>query len=282
MSEIRIVTLYSGSKGNSTYIKMADTAILIDAGRSAKRLCAALKEIGSDIEEIRAIFITHDHSDHISALETLCKCHAIPIHMTDRSASVYDRYAGSPVHHCLKRHSPIYTVEIGDIRVRSFATPHDSLMSVGYRIEMICDSGKESAVAVATDIGYVTDDIVENLLGCEAVVVESNHDIQMVNDGPYPDYLKRRILSKRGHLSNAECGRLSSYLASKGTRAFMLAHLSEENNEPILALEETERAISDSGIVVTVADAHCPTELKIPSVEEVEYGRSQIYNPWNA
>ena len=108
------------------------------------------------------------------------------------------------------------------------------------------------------------------------------HDLEMLKNGPYPQELKKRILSKRGHLSNKDSAELCAYLASSGTKAFLLAHLSEENNEPFLALEETERAICDEGIMVAVADPQCPTELKIPTEEEMTYGRSQIYNPWNA
>ncbi len=281
MNDCRIVTLYSGSGGNSTFIRVADTAILIDAGKNAKRLCMALKEIGSDIDEIRAIFITHDHADHTSALEVLSKKHNIPIHMTEQSAKVFDRLGEAPIHSRLVRHTPIYSVEIGDLTVTSFETPHDSMMSVGYRIEFF-DGEEKHAVGVATDIGYVTEEIKKGLCGCEAVVLESNHDVDMLMSGPYPDILKKRILSKRGHLSNKDSACLSAYLAESGTRAFLLAHLSEENNEPTLALEETERAICDAGISIAVAAPDMPVELRIPTKEECENDRREIYNPWNA
>ena len=281
MIDCRIVTLYSGSGGNSTFIRVADTAILIDAGKNAKRLCMALKEIGSDIDEIRAIFVTHDHADHTSALEVLSKKHNIPIHITEESARVFDRIAPAPIHQRLIRHTPVYSVEIGGITVSSFVTPHDSMMSVGYRVEFL-DGEEKRALGVATDIGYVTDGIKEGLLGCEAVVLESNHDVHMLQCGPYPDVLKKRILSRRGHLSNKDSAYLSSYLAEHGTRAFLLAHLSEENNEPSLALEETERAICDCGVCIAVACPDRPVELRIPTKEESENDRREIYNPWNA
>ena len=282
MTDCRIVTLYSGSGGNSVYIRMADTAILIDAGKSARRLCTALKEIGSDIEKIRAIFVTHDHTDHVSALEMIAKKYNIPIHVIEDSARIFDRGEIKPIHSRLVRHTPVYNVEIGDnITVSSFVTPHDSLMSVGYRIEY--RDGEETRLfGVATDIGYVSDSIREGLLGCEAVVLESNHDVDMLKHGPYPEMLKRRILSKRGHLSNEDSAQLSAYLAANGTRAFMLAHLSEENNEPSLALETTERAISDIGVKVFVADPEIPTELILQSKGEAEHDRREIYNPWNS
>ena len=281
MVDCRIVSLYSGSGGNSTYIRVADTAILIDAGKNAKRLCAALKSIGSDISEIRAIFITHDHADHISALEVLSKKNNIPIHITEQSARVFDRCYPSAVCSNLVTHTPLFTERIGDVTVSSFATPHDSLMSVGYRIEFF-DGDEKRAVGLATDIGYVTDDIKKGLLGCEAVVIESNHDEVMLRNGPYPDILKKRILSRRGHLSNKDSAHLSALLASEGTRAFLLAHISEENNEPTLALEETERCISDPAVNIAVAEPDMPVELKIPTMAEVENDRSKIYNPWNA
>ena len=281
MKECRIIALYSGSGGNSVYIRVADTAILIDAGKSARRLCAALKEIGSDIGMIRAIFVTHDHADHTSALEVLSKKNNIPIHITEDSARVFDRFVCPELQRNLVRHTPIYSVEVGDITVSSFMTPHDSLMSVGYRIEFF-DGEEKRAVGVATDIGYVTDDIKEGLCGCEAVVIESNHDEDKLMRGPYPQELKRRILSKRGHLSNKDCAELCAFLASGGTRGFLLAHLSEENNEPTLALEETQNALCDECIRICVADPQIPTELRIPTKEDIEHDRSQIYNPWNA
>ena len=281
MNRCRIFTLYSGSGGNSVYIRVADTAILIDAGKSARALCNALKAIGTDMSEIRAIFVTHDHHDHVSALEVLSKKHEIPIHMTDRSAEVFDRYPTSPVHARLVRHTPVFSERVGPLLVTSFPTPHDSRMSVGYRIEWECE-GETRRIGVATDIGYVSDEIREGLCGCDAVVLESNHDVDMLMKGPYPYDLKQRIRSKRGHLSNHDSALFSAELAGKGTRAFLLAHLSEENNEPSLALEETERAISDPGIRITVASPDEPTELKVPTKEEIERDRCEIYNPWNA
>ena len=281
MVDCRIVSLYSGSGGNSTYIRVADTAILIDAGKNAKRLCAALKSIGSDISEIRAIFVTHDHADHISALEVLSKKNNIPIHITERSAKVFERCSPSSVCSNLVTHTPVFSERVGDMTVTSFVTPHDSMMSVGYRVEFY-DGDEKRAVGLATDIGYVTCDIKDGLRGCEAVVIESNHDVEMLKNGPYPDVLKRRILSKRGHLSNADSAELSAYLASEGTRAFLLAHISEENNEPTLAYEETERFINDPSVNIAVAEPDTPVELKIPTVAEAEDDRSKIYNPWNA
>ncbi len=260
MKDCRIVTLYSGSGGNSVYIRVANTAILIDAGKSTRTLCRSLAEIGTDLCGIDAIFITHDHHDHVSALEVLSKKLSIPIHMTDVSAAVFDRYPDSAVHNNLIRHDVEYEVTVGEVTVRSFRTPHDSRMSVGYRIEF-ADGEEIRAFGVATDIGYVSDRIRQGLCGCEAVVLESNHDVDMLMKGPYPYDLKKRIRSNRGHLSNADSAAFAAELAQGGTKAFLLAHLSEENNEPTLALEEAECAISDPEILIRVAAPDCPTEL---------------------
>ena len=260
MSAHRLVSLYSGSDGNCTFVSSGETSILIDAGKSARTLCAKLCEIGSDIGSIDAIFITHEHTDHTSALETLSKKYHIPIHIADESAKKFDRDPNAAVHSCLVRHDPEFCVEIGDIRVTSFPTPHDSRMSVGYRIE-IGLSDQKHTLGVATDIGYVTQSIKDGLCGCQAVVLESNHDVQMLMDGPYPYDLKLRIRSKRGHLSNCDCAVLAAELAKSGTKGFILAHLSLENNQPELAFDEVHSAISDADVEICVASPDMPTEL---------------------
>ena len=276
----RIVSLYSGSGGNSTFIRVGSHAILIDAGKSARALCRALTDIGESIENISAIFITHEHTDHVSALEVIAKKNAIPIHITSVSSERFDERT-SPC--CCSRmitHSVDFCEQIGDMTVRSFRTPHDSRMSVGYRIEFF-DGEKSRAIGYATDIGYISDEIRNNLLGCEAVVLESNHDVDMLMTGPYPRELKMRVASKRGHLPNCECADFAVELAESGTRSILLAHLSKENNEPCLALDETQRAVSGFGVEVEVAHPDEPRELKL-FLEDNENAEREIYNPWNA
>lgn len=265
MSAYRIVTLYSGSGGNSTFICANGTSILIDAGKSAKSLCCALREIGSDISEIDAIFITHEHSDHVSALETLSKHHSIPIHITNDSAKKFDRTPDSPVHANLVRHDVCFCETVGSMTVSSFRTPHDSMMSVGYRIELDCGDAKHT-VGLATDIGYVSDSVCEGLFGCEAIVLESNHDVCMLEDGPYPQYLKTRIRSKKGHLDNCNSAHLAARLAENGTKGFILAHLSAKNNLPELVFDEVNSAVSDPSVRICVASPDSPTELFIEEV----------------
>ncbi|MBO5845203.1 MAG: MBL fold metallo-hydrolase [Clostridia bacterium] len=260
MISYRICTLYSGSGGNSTYIEAVGKKILIDAGKNARSLCRALSEIGSDIGDIDAIFITHEHTDHVSALEIISKKYEIPIHIAAKSAERFDREPAAFVHKNLVRHDEEYEVCVGDMRIRSFRTPHDSMMSVGYRIDF-CDADGEHSVGLATDIGYVTRGICRALEGCEAVVIESNHDEDMLKRGSYPYDLKKRILSNRGHLSNKSSAAFCAHLSSCGARAFLLAHLSEENNTPELALDEFISAIADPSVAVTVASADAPTDM---------------------
>lgn len=261
MKKVKIYTLYSGSGGNSTFVRVGDTAILIDAGRNAKALCGCLSSIGEEMASICAIFITHEHSDHISALEVVAKRNEIPIYMTRQSAVKIAQE--SAVRKRIVEKDILFSEEIGDIRIRSFRTSHDSLMSVGYRIEYE-DEGVVHAIGYATDIGYVSDDVREALIGCEAVVIESNHDVDMLMRGPYPADLKRRVRSSHGHLSNADCAEFALDLVKNGTRAIMLAHLSRENNEPEIAFDEVANAISGFDVGLYVADPFSPVELLIP------------------
>ncbi len=272
--DFKIINLYSGSKGNCTLIRSRNTSILIDAGRSAAALCSALNSAGENIRHIRAIFVTHEHTDHVSSLAVLSKKYRIPIHATESSAEKILAAAGKPsvLSSCLHIHSPIYTENIcGDdgeeFAVRSFPTPHDSLASVGYRVELLStDNSKPKIVhsfGYATDTGCVTDDMINGLSGCEAVVIEANHDVDMLMNGPYPHDLKMRILSDRGHLSNYDCATLAQTLVKKGTKNFLLAHLSEENNTPEAAFWTVRRHISDNDIGIFIASPDRATVLSL-------------------
>ncbi len=255
MENVSLISLYSGSKGNCTYIRAGDDEILIDAGRSLRALSGALNSIGSDLTRIKAIFITHEHSDHISALEMLSKKYRIPVHITETSAKkviATSKYLKQN----LVCHPPLYEVNVGELKIRSFPTPHDSEMSVGYTVSM--PDGEK--IGYATDIGHITSEIRENLLGSSAVVLESNHDLDMLRDGPYPAWLKTRIGSARGHLSNTDCAAFLPELAASGTRDILLAHLSAENNTPSAALECANCACC-GGLHICVAKEGEPTKL---------------------
>lgn len=256
MAKYSITSLYSGSKGNSVLIESESARILIDAGKSARALCSALNGIGKSIDDIDAIFITHEHTDHVSALEVLLKKHRMPVHIVGASARKLLMRGLHSYESLICVHPPIFTVEVGDIRVTSFPTPHDSEFSVGYRIEI-----GESIIGYATDIGYITEEIREALSGCESIVIEANHDVNMLMNGPYPYDLKIRIRSKRGHLSNKECALLASELCFIGTKNILLAHLSEENNDPSLAYDEVWSAIGDENVNLKIASQYEPVRL---------------------
>lgn len=256
--EFRFVNLYSGSSGNATYIKTPDVRILIDAGKSAKALKCALSGIGEDISGIDAIFITHEHTDHISALRVLLKSYPICVH-TVKACSNY--IVLPPQGESLMcTHTPNFSVRFNDTVVSSFITSHDSVSSVGYRVDY--DNGTEHcSYAVATDTGYVTEQMHESLLGCSAVMLESNHDLDMLRYGPYPEQLKQRILSRRGHLSNDDCAKFARILAQHGTKRIMLAHISRENNDPELAKRTVCCALADTDTEILVADQSLATVL---------------------
>lgn len=258
--DIKIVNLYSGSKGNCTFISSQKTSFLIDAGKSAKTLCDALTAIGEDIRNISAIFVTHEHSDHIGALSVLSKKFRIPIHITEGSAAklISADKPFSPLRSCLHIHSPLYsecfTLPDGNINVSSFETSHDSLESVGYRVEIDSPDGTPVyTFGYATDTGCITEGMLNGLSGCESVIIEANHDVEMLRSGPYPYELKMRILSRSGHLSNAECASLASALVRSGTKNIMLAHLSEENNTPQAALDAVRQTVPEGEVNIFVA-----------------------------
>lgn len=282
-SGCRLCTLYSGSDGNSTYISGGGTSILIDAGKSARALTNALKTIGAlpktgkaTKPPVDAIFITHEHTDHIAALLVLSKQYRIPIHVTEPSAEKLYKIAGdTPMRDLITVHPPLFSVEIGTMTVSSFPTSHDSRMSVGYRICLRCTDGSTCDLGYATDLGTVTPAVREGLQGCRAVVLESNHDPDMLLDGPYPFDLKMRIRSRYGHLSNSDAAALAASLAAGGTTHFLLAHLSKENNIPEFAYAETHAAIADERVTVRVASPSDVTFLigeadntSIPQQEE--------------
>lgn len=247
-SDIVFGTLYSGSKGNCTLVRMGGTTILVDAGRSARYLCARLAACGITPDEIDAVFITHSHNDHTSALATLTKKYGTRIHAAGCVAREIAHLCaeGTLVEHPLR-----LCEEIGNITVSSFATSHDTYASVGYRFE--CDG---RVLGVATDLGVVTDEVRRGLCGSCAAVIEANHDVEMLMSGPYPPDLKRRIMSARGHLSNEDCACLADYLASVGASSLLLAHISEANNSPELALAASEGALRAAHRDVKVCAAH--------------------------
>ena len=255
--ELRVFA--SGSSGNCLLLSSGSTHILIDAGISKRRIEQSLAQSGLSMREIGGVLITHEHSDHISGLKMLLKYYALPVYAP---RTVANRLRG-----CLPEAEPYLRVipvnesfTIGDLTVTAFHTPHDTDESVGYRVQ----SG--GVFALATDMGHVTEEVLNALSGADAVLIESNHDEEMLRYGPYPVYLKRRILSDSGHLSNACCAELARALALGGTKQIILGHLSRENNTPALAMQAARE--STAGLPVELYCAPVYGCLSLPVGEE--------------
>lgn len=238
---MQIYTIASGSGGNCTLVKDGDTAVLIDAGISTKRIVAALRELDMFPEQLNGILITHEHGDHVSGLNTFIKHYDIPI-FAPRTVANHLSWSIAGVDDYLTVLLPGQDYGIKGLSVLPFHTPHDTPESVGYRLT---GSG---IFGFCTDFGHVTDEILEGLRGVDAAVIEANHDLEMLKNGPYPYPLKRRILSDNGHLSNDSCGLLARELYKHGARKLILGHLSRENNSPSIARKSVSDTLSADGI----------------------------------
>jgi len=237
-----VTTLASGSGGNCLLVSGGGSHLLIDAGISCRRMTAGLAQLGLSLSQLDGILITHEHSDHICGLATLIKKHATPIFASPGTARALE-YRLAFAENQLR---PIEVGEefcVGDLTVRSFATSHDSAQSCGYRVR-----AEDRSMALATDLGFVSDQVLDAVLGCDILVAESNHDVDWLLSGPYPPYLQQRILGDRGHLRNEDGAELVTRAALSGTRTILLAHLSRENNTPARALEVARRRLSAAGI----------------------------------
>ena len=241
----KIITLFSSSSGNSTLVTDGDTNILVDAGVSANRIVKALECINLDVCEIDAILITHEHSDHIKGVPALSTKYNIPVYANEKTImSTADLY-GSVYERNLKQIEAGKPFTVRGMEVYGFSTPPDSADSMGYTF--LSDGGYMS---VATDTGHISKSMLNNLSKSEIVLIESNHDVEMLKGGRYPYPLKKRILSDNGHLSNDKCAWLATQLAIWGTKRILLGHLSEHNNTPELAFNTTSKMLADNGIVI--------------------------------
>jgi phosphoribosyl 1,2-cyclic phosphodiesterase len=242
---VSLTVLASGSKGNSTVVSSSRTKILVDAGLSCRETFRRMQMVGESPKSLSAIVVSHEHSDHVAGLCTLAKKLRIPVYMTGATHEAFERAEhgryedGSALDHC-EHFKAGHAFQIGDIAVLPFTIPHDAADPVAFtfRVEGI-------KVGVVTDLGYMPHSVVQHIRNCDLLMIESNHDLEMLRIGPYPWSVKQRVMSRLGHLSNDA---LAEFLRSEydGGAAFVvLAHLSEHNNHPELARTAAERALSD-------------------------------------
>lgn len=238
----KICPLYSGSTGNSTYIGTKEGSILVDIGASFKGICENLKIANAEPQEILAVAITHEHSDHIKGLKTFLNKTSACVIASLKTAETLAENGVIPAKTkvIIAEDKPL---QIGGIEISRFATSHDCEGSSGYTF-MLPDNKK---IAICTDLGVITDTVRAALLGSDVALMESNHDIEMLKNGPYPPFLKARILSEQGHISNNICAAELKKLFESGTKRFILGHLSQQNNTPLLAKSCATAALMDLG-----------------------------------
>ena len=241
--ELRFSPLFSGSSGNSIYVGCDDAQLLVDAGVSGTRVSSELALIGVDPRRLNAILVTHEHADHIKGIGILSRKYDLPVYATEGTWQGMYSKIGSIADKNRIIFEPDQDFFIGSIDVTPFSTPHDANQPVGFCFEV--DGAK---LAVATDLGSVREGWMKHVVGADAVLLESNYDPDMLRAGPYPYELKKRILSRHGHLSNDDAGMVSVELARNGTRQIILGHLSKENNFPELAMRSCELALQMNGI----------------------------------
>ena len=225
-------SLISGSSGNCIVLSHNGTNILIDCGMSAKKAGEALSKISINPNDISAILVTHEHIDHISGVGVMSRKHNIPVYANEKTWLAMEQKLGNITDANRRVFENYDTFEIGNIGIKPFKTPHDSADSVGY--SMFAGNKK---VSLATDIGCVTREMLDAVRQSDMVILEANHDVEMLKTGPYSYSLKQRILSDSGHLSNDMSARFAYELVKNGTKKIMLGHLSNENNLPQLAFE---------------------------------------------
>lgn len=240
---MRLCSIASGSSGNCIYVGSDNTHLLVDTGISKKRIDAGLHTLGVKGEELSGILITHEHSDHIQGLGVFSRKYGIPIYATKGTIQGIQNYSslGKMPEGLLHPVAVDEKFTLGDVDVLPFAISHDANEPSGYRIEK-----DDKSVAVATDLGVYTDYTVEHLQNLDAILLEANHDIHMLEVGPYPYYLKKRVAGNRGHLSNELSGRLLCDILHDNLQCVMLGHLSKENNYAELAYETVKLEVTMS------------------------------------
>lgn len=245
---LKFISFRSGSSGNCYLLKSDSTAVMLDSGVGERNLNKYFHDYGLSFADVSAVLVTHDHADHIKSVGKISGKHGMPVYATQKV------HAGIQKNYCVrKKVSPenMVTIEksktfsIGDFAVTAFEVPHDSSENVGYMIER-----GGVTFCLVTDVGHVTESLRENICRSNYLVIESNYDNAMLDAGPYPLYLKRRISGPDGHLDNGTCAKTLCECYNSGMRHVWLCHLSEENNHPELARKTVEEEFQKHGVKV--------------------------------
>lgn len=258
---LKFCSLYSGSTGNSLFLESSNSKILIDSGVSAKKIFDGLSSINVDINDIDAILVTHEHSDHVQSLGTISKKFDIPVYAThktwDAMPGQRDKISSSNI----KYFNANEDFEIGDFKIHSFLIPHDAAEPCGFNF--LCDDKK---LSIATDLGHVTNSIMDALNGSNFLMLEANYDPEVLKCSRYPYLLKTRIAGPNGHLPNNLAGKTIAHLINSGLENVTLGHLSKENNFPELAYNTVVEELrfnncSQDSISLNVANRDHPTDV---------------------
>jgi phosphoribosyl 1,2-cyclic phosphodiesterase len=244
---VTVTMLASGSRGNCAVVATASTRILVDAGISCRETFKRMKSLGEDARSLSAILITHEHSDHVYGLATLSKKLRLPVFMTGATQQAWarairDQSGARPQLEKFERFESGHSFQVGDIAVRPFTIPHDAIDPVGFTFR-----AEGIKVGIATDLGYLPVSVRDHLRGCDVLVMESNHDVEMLRVGPYPWSVKQRVMSRVGHLSNEALADFFVNDYDNSATFVVLAHLSEQNNHPEIARREAEKALATRG-----------------------------------
>lgn len=244
---LKYISFGSGSSGNCSMLWDSTEALIIDAGVGTRMLKKYFREYGISLPPFTSILITHDHADHVKCVGSLSHEHTLSVYATQ---AVHD---GIDKNYCVNRKVPSglrhyvdyeKAVEIGNFRVTPFPVPHDSTDNVGYQVEW-----QDKVFVIITDAGCVTESMAAHIRQANYLVLEANHDLEMLDQGPYPYILKQRIKSDTGHLSNVDCAKALIQFATPSLKHVWLCHLSQENNHPVLAEKTVEQLLREHGVV---------------------------------
>ncbi len=253
---LRFSTLGSGSSGNAAFVATSKVRVLVDAGFSFRQLTQRLAAIGEDIDKIDAVLVSHEHSDHAKGLAMLAKKTKAPFYMTEMTATAMD---WNGVEARIETFPAGSRLAIGDLEIDSFTIPHDAVDPVGF-----CLRQNGFKLGLVTDLGYMPGSIKHCIQGCDLLLLESNHDLEMLKVGPYPWSVKQRVMSRVGHLSNLAVGDFLASDFDRVARTIILAHLSGNNNHPEIARMFAEQALARAGAGdtrVLVAAQDAPSEV---------------------